>query len=79
MQYTVFVEKTAHNYSAYAPDLPGCVTTGETIDEIRENMAVSISLHLDGMIEVGEPIPAPSTPFEPSPDQFEVEISVQYA
>jgi predicted RNase H-like HicB family nuclease len=61
MQYAVFIEHVpGSNYSAYVPDLPGCVTTGNTIEEVRSNIQEAISLHLDGMREDGEPIPEPS-------------------
>ena len=49
------------NYSAYVPDLRGCVTTGRTLDEIHRNMQGAIRLHLRGMLDDGEPVPAPST------------------
>lgn len=61
-QYAYVVEHAeSSNYSAYVPDLPGCVTTGETLEEIRQNMAEAIRLHLRGMREDGEPIPEPTT------------------
>ncbi|HEX7335127.1 MAG TPA: type II toxin-antitoxin system HicB family antitoxin, partial [Pyrinomonadaceae bacterium] len=49
------------NYSAYLPDLPGCVATGKTIDELRKNMAEAIELHLQGLREDGLPIPLPTS------------------
>ena len=61
MQYTIIIEKAKTNYSAYAPDLPGCVTTGKTIEETRNNMKEAIAFHLRGMREDGEPIPEPTT------------------
>jgi predicted RNase H-like HicB family nuclease len=59
--YAVIVEKTENNYSAYVPDLPGCVTTGKTLEEIEENMKEAIQFHLDGLREEGLPIPEPET------------------
>jgi predicted RNase H-like HicB family nuclease len=59
--FLYIIEKAKHNYSAYVPDLPGCVTTGKTIDEIRKNIQEAIALHLEGMIKDGEPIPQPQT------------------
>lgn len=53
----IIIEQGLENYSAYAPDLPGCVATGRSIDEIKTNMQEAIRMHLEGMIEDGEPIP----------------------
>lgn len=60
-RYTVIVEKVQSNYSAYVPDLPGCVTTGETVDEVLVNMQEAIAVHLKTMEELGIPIPEPTT------------------
>jgi len=59
-RYLVVVEKAKGNYSAYVPDLPGCVTTGKTLAEIHRNMQEAIELHLEGMRRSGEPIPEPA-------------------
>jgi predicted RNase H-like HicB family nuclease len=61
MQYTVIIEKSDNNYGAWAPDLPGCVTTGPTVAETLSNMREAIEFHLEGMREDGDPIPEPST------------------
>ena len=61
MRYAMIIEPGERNYSAYLPDLPGCVATGETIDELRENMSQAIEMHLKGMREDGLPIPQPTT------------------
>jgi predicted RNase H-like HicB family nuclease len=61
MQYTVIIEKSEHNYGAWVPDLPGCVTTGPTVAETLANVREAIEFHLDGMREDGEPIPEPKT------------------
>ena len=55
------MEKAAHNYAAYVPDLPGCVSTGKTIEDVERNIRQAIAGHLQVMREVGEPIPEPST------------------
>ena len=60
-RYAVVIEEGEHNLSAYVPDLPGCVTTGSTLEEIERNIREAIALHLEGMIEDGEPIPEPHT------------------
>ena len=60
-EYLVIFEHTGGNYSAYAPDLPGCVTTGRTIEETEENMREAISLYIETLREDGKPIPEPKT------------------
>jgi len=59
--YTVVIEKGEGNYGAYVPDLPGCISTGQTIDETMKNIQEAIEFHLEGMREDGDPIPVPST------------------
>ena len=59
-RFAVVFEKAPNNWSAYVPDLPGCVTTGATLDETRINIREAIELHLQSMAEVGEPIPDPA-------------------
>ena len=61
MKYAVIIEKGPNNYSAYVPDLSGCVSTGKTLEEIERNIREAIELHLEGLREEGEPIPEPST------------------
>lgn len=63
-RYLIVIEKAEHNYAAYVPDLPGCVTTGKTVDEVRRNIQEAIALHLEGMAKDGEPIPLPQTTAE---------------
>ena len=60
-EYLVIYEKTATGYSAYVPDLPGCITTGATLQETKSNMQEAIRGHLAVMQEFGDPIPAPTT------------------
>ena len=60
-KYAVVIERGPNNYSAFVPDLPGCITTGRTVGEIEENIREAIELHLEGMREDGEPIPEPTT------------------
>ena len=57
MRYAVVYEKTPNNYSAYVPDLPGCVATGATREEVERNIREAIELHLEGMRREGEAIP----------------------
>jgi predicted RNase H-like HicB family nuclease len=58
--YLVIVERTPHNYSAYSPDLPGCVSTGATEEEVLLNMREAIRFHLDGLREEGLGVPSSS-------------------
>lgn len=57
--YLVIIEKGENNYSAYAPDLPGCAATGDTLEKVEKNMREAIEMHLEGMIEDHERIPIP--------------------
>jgi predicted RNase H-like HicB family nuclease len=61
MKYGVLIEKGVSNDSAYVPDLPGCIATGETIDEVERLIREGIRYHIDGLIEDGLPVPASST------------------
>jgi predicted RNase H-like HicB family nuclease len=61
MRYAIVIEKAASNYSAYVPDLPGCVATGKTIAEVESEIREAIAFHLEGMREDGLPVPAPSS------------------
>jgi len=57
MRYAIVIEKVAGNYSAYVPDLPGCVATGATVAEVEVEIREAIVLHLEGLREDGMPIP----------------------
>jgi predicted RNase H-like HicB family nuclease len=60
-RYLIVIEGTeGENYSAYAPDLPGCVATGATPEEVQREMHDAIAFHLEGLRDAGEPIPEPS-------------------
>jgi predicted RNase H-like HicB family nuclease len=61
MKYLVIYEKTGTGYSAYAPDLPGCISTGSTLAETERLMKEAIDFHLDGLREDGLPIPPATT------------------
>lgn len=56
-RFLIVIEKTNGNYSAYSPDLPGCVATGETREEVEKNMHETIELHIQGLVEDKLPIP----------------------
>ncbi len=59
MRYAVVVEKTENNYSAYVPDLPGCVATGQTVEEVENEIRAAIQFHIEGLREDGLAIPHP--------------------
>jgi predicted RNase H-like HicB family nuclease len=61
MKYLVIIEPTDTGFSAYSPDLPGCVSTGRTREEIEQNMQEAIEFHLDGLQRSGLEIPEPKT------------------
>ena len=64
MRYAVVIEKAEGNYSAYVPDLPGCVATGVTVAEVETEIRDAIAFHLDGMREDGVVLPVPSSQVE---------------
>lgn len=59
--YVIIIEGTAGNYSAYAPDLPGCVSVGDTLEEVQHEMEAAIRFHIDGLREDGLPVPEPTS------------------
>jgi predicted RNase H-like HicB family nuclease len=59
MKYTVIIEQGPNNFSAYVPDLPGCVSTGESYEDVMRNIREAIEGHLQVMREFGDPIPEP--------------------
>ena len=64
MRYAVVIEKANGNYSAYVPDLPGCIATGATVEETEREIREAIQFHLDGLREEGLPIPEPTSRVE---------------
>ena len=61
MKYLIVVEKTETGFSAYSPDVPGCVSTGRTEKETEANMKEAIEFHVDGLKQEGLPVPRLST------------------
>ncbi len=59
LTYAVVFEQTPNNYGAYVPDVPGCVSTGKTWDEMLAMIREALVFHLEAMLEDGEPLPAP--------------------
>jgi predicted RNase H-like HicB family nuclease len=64
MRYAIVIEQAASNYSAYVPDLPGCIATGGTIEEVEIQIREAIIFHLAGLREDGIPLPHPSSHVE---------------
>ncbi len=64
LKYPVIYECTSNNYSAYAPDLPGCISTGKTWEEIQRNIREAITFHIEGLMEYGDPFPQPQMSIE---------------
>lgn len=60
-RYAVVIERAEHNYSAYVPDLPGCIATGQTLEEVEREIREAIAFHIDGLKEDGLTIPEPAT------------------
>jgi predicted RNase H-like HicB family nuclease len=60
-RYLVVVEHTETGFSAYSPDLPGCISTGSTREEVEASMREAIEFHIDGLREEGYPVPEPSS------------------
>jgi predicted RNase H-like HicB family nuclease len=62
MDYVVVIEKAEDgSFSAYVPDLPGCVASGDNPDEARQLIAEAVALHIDSLRQHGEPVPPPTT------------------
>ncbi len=64
MKYAVVIEDSGGNFSAYVPDLPGCIATGQTIAETENEIRSAILFHLEGMKEDDQPIPEPASAVE---------------
>ena len=59
LTYAVVIEQNPHNYAAYAPDVPGCISTGKTWDEMQAMIREALVFHIEAMLEDGEPLPEP--------------------
>jgi predicted RNase H-like HicB family nuclease len=60
-KYAIVIERAEENYSAYVPDVPGCIATGKTVEETRRRLMEALASHLELLREAGEPIPQPHT------------------
>lgn len=61
MRYAIVIEKAEGNYSAYVPDLPGCIATGESVQDVEHEIREAIRFHIDGLKEDGLPVPQPTS------------------
>ena len=61
LEYAVIFERAENNWAAYVPDLPGCITTGATLEETERNIREAIAGHLDTLREFGDPVPLPTS------------------
>ena len=61
VRYAIVIEKGQGNYGAYVPDLPGCVGTGDTLEEMRREIAEAIAFHIEGLRADGLPVPEPTS------------------
>jgi predicted RNase H-like HicB family nuclease len=73
MRFLVMIRRTLTGYSVDVPDLPGCVATGTTIEQARQTIAQAIEMHLELMMQSGEPTPTPSTTIQFSIDEESAE------
>lgn len=60
MRYAIVIEKAGDNYSAYVPDLPGCIATGDTIEDVEVDIGEAIRMHVEGLREDGLAVPEPT-------------------
>ncbi|MBP7624759.1 MAG: type II toxin-antitoxin system HicB family antitoxin [Xanthomonadales bacterium] len=61
MRYAIVIERAGDNFSAYVPDLPGCVATGESVADVEREISEAIAFHLKGLREDGMPTPEPAS------------------
>lgn len=64
MRYAIIIENAGNNFSAYAPDLPGCIATGSTLEETEANIREAVEFHIAGLREDGLPLPLPTSQVE---------------
>jgi predicted RNase H-like HicB family nuclease len=60
MRYAIVIERADSNFSAYVPDLPGCVAAGDTVEDVETEISEAIRLHIEGLLEDGLPVPQPT-------------------
>ncbi|MBE7544734.1 MAG: type II toxin-antitoxin system HicB family antitoxin [Bryobacteraceae bacterium] len=60
MEYAVIIERAGSNWFGHVPDLPGCMATGDTVEEVKANLRTAIRDHILALEEIGEPVPEPA-------------------
>jgi predicted RNase H-like HicB family nuclease len=60
MRYAIVIERANSNFSAYVADLPGCVATGDSVEDVESEISEAIRLHIEGLLEDGLPVPQPT-------------------
>lgn len=78
LTYAVVVEQTPNNYAAYAPDVPGCVSTAKTLDEMLEMIREALILHIELLIEDSEPVPEPRTSINQALAEYDAQVQAEY-
>ncbi len=71
-KYAIIIEKAENNYAAYVPDVPGCIATGYTLEEVKNEIKEALEFHFEGMLEDGDTIPYPASIC----DYVDVEVEV---
>jgi predicted RNase H-like HicB family nuclease len=61
MKYVVLIEKSKTGFAAYSPDLPGCIATGATTEQVAARIRTAVALHIEGLKAAGERVPRPAT------------------
>jgi predicted RNase H-like HicB family nuclease len=74
MKYAVVIEQAGSNFSAYVPDLPGCIATGAAVNEVENGIREAIRFHIDVMQQDGLPVPSPSSAHRNSPTALYMDI-----
>lgn len=64
MRYAIVIENAGKNYSAYVPDLPGCVATGDTLSAVKIEIASAVRFHIEGLLQDGLEVPSPTSHVE---------------
>lgn len=72
MHYPIVIERGKTNYGAYSPDVPGCGTVGDSIEEVKQNLVEALEFHFEGLLEAGLEIPEPT----PNIDSEYIEIQI---
>ncbi len=77
-RFLIIIKKSKNNYGAYAPDVPGCIATGVTLEETIERMDSALHFHFEGLQEDGDPLPTPK-PFQQHIDEIDASVGDIFA